>query len=278
MSKPESETKIGRLRIALGAAGQARAQRRASDVGPVPLLRAGAARHRLQDAATGARRADQDLADALLDIREDGSIPWDWIVDESRTLTNPLVASTVAGWMTTVLDQARLDPWDGEPPVVLCESLALVGVLARTADRYLVPIAPTRGQCAGFLRTDIAPILVPDQRVLYLGDWDVSGHQIEENTRSVLERAVGELAWERLAITERQIKARKTLSPIVKSDKRYRAGGEHEAYETEALGQSTVAHVLRNRLDRLLPEPIEDVLEREAAERNELAAYLRRRR
>jgi len=32
------------------------------------------------------RRPDQDLHDALTDIREDGRIPWDWIVDETRSL------------------------------------------------------------------------------------------------------------------------------------------------------------------------------------------------
>ncbi len=33
---------------------------------------------------TGARRPDQDLIDALTALREQGSIPWDWIVDETR--------------------------------------------------------------------------------------------------------------------------------------------------------------------------------------------------
>ena len=35
---------------------------------------------------TGARRSDQDLHDALTDIREDGRIPWNWIVDETRSV------------------------------------------------------------------------------------------------------------------------------------------------------------------------------------------------
>ena len=35
---------------------------------------------------TGARRRRPDLHDALIDMREDGRIPWDWIVDETRSL------------------------------------------------------------------------------------------------------------------------------------------------------------------------------------------------
>ena len=34
---------------------------------------------------TGARRPDQDLHDALTDVREDGRVPWVWIVDETRS-------------------------------------------------------------------------------------------------------------------------------------------------------------------------------------------------
>jgi hypothetical protein len=43
-------------------------------------------RGQISKQATGARRADQNLHDALTDIREDGRIPWDWIVDETRSL------------------------------------------------------------------------------------------------------------------------------------------------------------------------------------------------
>jgi hypothetical protein len=34
----------------------------------------------------GGRRPDQDMNDALTDLRESGQIPWNWIVDETRSL------------------------------------------------------------------------------------------------------------------------------------------------------------------------------------------------
>src|SRR5215467_11401564 len=37
---------------------------------------------------------------------------------------------------------------------------------------YRVLIASTNGQCAGFLRTDIKPLLYPDIHIPYFGDWD----------------------------------------------------------------------------------------------------------
>ena len=39
-------------------------------------------RGQLSKERTGARRPDQDLHDAVMYVREDGHIPWDWIVDE----------------------------------------------------------------------------------------------------------------------------------------------------------------------------------------------------
>lgn len=43
-------------------------------------------RGQLSKQRTGARRPDQDLHDALTDIRADGRIAWDWIVDETRSV------------------------------------------------------------------------------------------------------------------------------------------------------------------------------------------------
>ena len=43
-------------------------------------------RGELSKERTGARRPDQNLHDALTDIREDGRVSWHWIVDETRSL------------------------------------------------------------------------------------------------------------------------------------------------------------------------------------------------
>jgi hypothetical protein len=181
---------------------------------------------------SGARRPDQDMHVALTDLREGCQVPWDWIVDETRSLDSWHVARTVAQWALDVLPQAKLDPWDGGAPLILTESRSLAGVLRDLAGDYAVPIAATNGQCGGFLRTEIAPTLRPRRRVLYLGDWDRSGNLIEANTRTVLERKAGALRWERLALTENQV-GRYSLPKIIKHDRRYKDGGAHEAVETD---------------------------------------------
>ena len=144
---------------------------------------------------------------------------------------------------------------------MLTESRSLSGVLDRLADQYAVKLAATNGQCGGFLHTDIAPILSPDDRVLYCGDWDWQGHQIEHNTKSVLERVIGgELDWKRIALTEEQVrKYRLRPFEIRKPDHRYKPVRYHEAIETEALKQNVIVGIVRDALDAELPEPLAKV-------------------
>ena len=60
---------------------------------------------------TGVRRSDQDLHDALTDVREDGRIPWDWIVDETRSLEDYTGYSTILKGVLARLPYVELDPW-----------------------------------------------------------------------------------------------------------------------------------------------------------------------
>jgi hypothetical protein len=218
-----------------------------------------------------ARRDDQDVIDAVMAIREAGLVPWEWIADETRDVDAVLTAASVAEWVAEVLDQARLNPWGERPrPVVICESRGVRAALRATARRYAVPVTSTNGQCGGFLRTGVAPLIEAGNPVAYFGDWNPAGSHIEENTRSVLVRAG---RWERLAVTPEQA-ASLGLPPKPGTDRRYRDGRPHESYECEALGQTGLAGLLDAWLAARLPAPIEGVQEREEAERAEVARVL----
>jgi len=56
------------------------------------------------------------------------------------------------------------------------------------------------------------------------------------------------------------------LTPIIKTDRRFKSGGAHEAVETEALSQQLIVGIVCSRLDALLPEPLDSVRAREEAE------------
>jgi hypothetical protein len=219
---------------------------------------------------TGKRRADQDMTEALTQLREGGDIPWDWIVDETRSLEDYSGSPTIMQGVLDRLPHIPLDPWNGEVPLILTESRSLTGCLRPLVNEYAIRIAPTNGQCGGFLHTDIAPGLASWSRVLYLGDLDLCGGDIENNTRSVLEREVGELEWERLALTADQVE-QYDLPRITKNDRRFKnGGGRHEAVETEALSQRLILDIVRARLGELLPESLETVQERAEREREDL--------
>jgi hypothetical protein len=215
------------------------------------------------------RGEDQNLSDASMWLREQGRVLWGWIVDETRSLTTYRYANTVADYVASSVDLARIDLWNGTPaPLLLCESRTFGGVMERTvAPEYLCPVAATNGQCGGFLHTNIAPILTgkgEGRPVLYIGDHDQRGERIEANTRRVLEEACGPLDWRRVALTAEQVEAH-NLPVVQKHDKVL--GGSFDAVEVEALGQGVVTRLIRNALDALLPEPLDRVLVREASEK-----------
>jgi hypothetical protein len=215
------------------------------------------------------RTPSQDVSDAVKHLRNVGIVPWDWIVDESRTLHSRHYASSVYEYVEDVLPRARIDLWSGEPPpLILCESRSFAGVLRDIAATYLCPIAATNGQAGGFLHTMVGPMLaqrVGLRRVFYLGDLDLSGRHIEENTCKVLSE-YAELEWKRLAITDVQVREHR-LTEVQKVDKRFKPPRRFPAVETEALRQQVIQRILAARLDAELPEPLPVVMEREKRQR-----------
>jgi hypothetical protein len=219
---------------------------------------------------SGGEFSEQNVINGLIELRELGVIPWDWIEDETRSLAEWEYADTVAEFVRNQVDYARINPWAGEPPLLLVESRSLGGVLREMTSDYLVGIAATNGQVGGFLHTKVGPVLQGNDRVvLYLGDEDLQGHQIEANTKSVLEKVAGRpIDWTRIAITPEQIEANNLGERFVlKKDKRYKPPREFRAWETEILGQGFVQQLVRTALDKLLPEPLKVVRQREARQR-----------
>lgn len=109
----------------------------------------------------GKRRGDQNLHDAMTYLREKGIIPWDWITDETRSLSDYTGYPSIKQGVLAQLPYITLDPWGGRAPMVLTESRSLSGVLDKLARRTCTKLAATNGQCGGFLHTDIAPRLSP---------------------------------------------------------------------------------------------------------------------
>jgi hypothetical protein len=215
----------------------------------------------------------QDVTDAVTYLRDRGAIPWDWIADEERQLYSWGYADTIADHVRERLDLAHVNPWGDEPPpLVLTESKGTAGALRPLVADYRCPIAGLKGHTTGFLRTVVARHVEDDEtprRVVYLGDLDKSGADIEANARHVLD--VSTARWHRLVMTD-DIAAEHGIDPIWKVDGRSGAG--HWAVEVEALGQAQLVELVRAHLDGLLPEPLDDVHERERQQRDTVRTAL----
>ena len=228
--------------------------------------------YRKPDGSKRPRTPSMDISDALTLLRENEIVPWMWLVDETRTLNSWLYASSAYRYVEDRLPEFRLDLWGGEPPpLILCESRSLSGVLRRSASQYLCAIAATNGQVGGFLHTEVGPLIAENanysgvQRVFYFGDLDYCGSGIEENTRRVLED-YSDLEWERLAIIQSQVDEF-ALTAIEKPDHRFKPPRAMPAVETEALSQQRIVARLEKRLDEELAEPLKYVLEEEERQR-----------
>jgi hypothetical protein len=228
-----------------------------------------------QKKRVGGDDSERYVTAAATSLRNDGAVPWEWLVDETRSIEDYSGDASVLQGVVDRLPYIRLDPWRGRPPLVITESRSLAGVLRRIVDEYRVRIASTNGACSGFLVTKVAPVVRSGDHVIYLGDLDIAGDQIEDHSRTVLEREVGSLEWERLALTREQVEEHDLLS-IVKRDRRYKGDrGVHEAWECEAISQRVLVDILTARLEELLPEPLERVHGREVRQRRKVATLLR---
>ena len=103
------------------------------------------------------------------------------------------------------------------------------------------------GWSAGKLAAGVA---FPD-----IGDHDLAGNQIEENTRGVPNRRLAPCGRERRALTAPEVDHYDFLV-ITTYDSRCSDGRPPEAVETEALRQTVLIKIPRKRLDELLPEPL----------------------
>jgi hypothetical protein len=63
------------------------------------------------------------VPDAITNLRESGDIPWDAIVDETRSLTPAGPVSRLAS--TPYLNAVEPDPWHGAAPLITLRRTAL---------------------------------------------------------------------------------------------------------------------------------------------------------
>lgn len=115
--------------------------------------------------------------------REQGDIPWEWIVDETRELEKVSTWKDPAAYARTVARSYRRDFWDQQPVrvEVWSEKGTIRGVLKPVLDHYAVGFRVMHGFTSATAVNDVAED--GDGRdliVLYVGDLDPSGMYMSE--------------------------------------------------------------------------------------------------
>jgi hypothetical protein len=117
------------------------------------------------------------------EAREEGIIPWDWIVDETRSLERVPAWDDPAEYARTVARSYRRDFWNQQPHrvQVWSEKGTVRGLLAPVLDKYAVGFNPVHGFDSA---TDMHNVCEDDDGrpliVLYVGDYDPSGMCMSE--------------------------------------------------------------------------------------------------
>ncbi|MGY4160197.1 MULTISPECIES: hypothetical protein [unclassified Bradyrhizobium] len=142
--------------------------------------------------------------------REQGLIPWEWIVDETRELERVSTWKDPAAYARTVARSYRRDFWDQQPcrVEVWSEKGTIRGVLKPVLDHYAVGFRVMHGFGSATAVYDIAgdddgrPMVA-----LYVGDRDPSGLFMSEHDlpQRLAEYGGSHIDLRRIALTANQV-------------------------------------------------------------------------
>jgi hypothetical protein len=125
----------------------------------------------------------------LKEAREEGLIPWEWVVDETRELEQVATWDDPAQYMRAVARSYRRDFWQQQPErvEVWSEKGTIRGVLQPVLDDYGIGFRVMHGFASATALNDVA---MSDSdhpmTILYVGDFDPSGLWMSE--RDIPER------------------------------------------------------------------------------------------
>jgi hypothetical protein len=129
-------------------------------------------------------RNDMQVVYRLLkEAREEGTIPWEWIVDETRELEQVATWDDPAAFVRTVARSYRRDFWKQQPEriEVWSEKGTVRGVLQPVLDEYGVGFRVMHGFGSATVINDVAQTVNSRPlTILYIGDFDPSGLWMSE--------------------------------------------------------------------------------------------------
>ena len=170
----------------------------------------------------------------LVKMRQDGSLPYSWIADNTRWQRRPRTFNSVQDALEDTARFYRKSLWaDADAYVeIWLETDALAGVVMAVTSEFDVPLMVARGYASlSFLHSaaqQIAAVGKPTF-IYHLGDYDPSGVNAGEKIEQTLEDMApsADITFRRIAVTPAQIRGwNLPTRPTKSSDTRSRGFGD----------------------------------------------------
>lgn len=226
------------------------------------------------------------VSKALVHMRENGTLPWAWVVDETRKperisqWDNPeeIIGAAVRGY--------RKDYWtaQNERAEVWTEKGTLRGTLAPVLEEFGVTLRVMGGYGSATTIYDAAQDSVSSDKpltVLYSGDWDPSGlHMSAIDLPDRIQRYGGALRMKRIALTAADVgDGLPSFDLATKAkDPRYRWYRDNfgtRCWEVDALSPVTLRKRVRAEIVKMLDADLwNHSIGVEAVERESMLSFM----
>ena len=165
------------------------------------------------------------ISHQLVSAREDGIIPWEWIVDETRWAEGVTTWQNPEAIINAAVNGYRRDYWTEQPEwvEVWSEKGTIRGTLAPVLNKYGVTFRVMHGHGSATALHDVAEMTAKAGKrltVLYVGDRDPSGmHMSEVDLPARLGKYGGNVNLIRIAIADVDTTRKARVPSFPASDK-----------------------------------------------------------
>jgi hypothetical protein len=200
----------------------------------------------------------QTVIRLLVDMREAGEIPFDWIADNTRWMRKPATFVGLDACLKATANFYRRDLWAAMPVYVevWCEKDALAGVLVEETNPYDVPLMVARGYASiSFLHSAAKAIEAKGKPayIYHFGDLDPSGVDAARDIEAKFRRYApgAEIHFERPAVTREQVTEwNLPTRPTKMSDTRAKKFNSSTSVELDAIPASRLRELVRGCIER----------------------------
>jgi hypothetical protein len=194
----------------------------------------------------------------LVDMREAGQIPFEWIADNTRWMRKPSTFTGLESCLSNTSKFYRRDLWAAMPVYVEVwgEKDALAGVIMEETGTYDVPLMVARGYSSISFLHNAAMAIEAKKKPCYIyhfGDLDPSGVDAARDIEAKLRRYApgAKIHFERPAVTRAQVEEwNLPTRPSKTKDPRAKKFANSTSVELDAIPADRLRALVRGCIER----------------------------